>query len=146
FKDLFLKQADYLMQSADYDNGLALWRYPFHNDHFDLPPGWISGIAQARIANVLLRAYGITEIEDYKRAAEKGMGVYQNSLKDGGVITQDDETTWIEEAPRHDGRSYKILNGHITALFGIIDYGQITGDPQWSELVRRAILAVRRDL
>ncbi|MGB3837197.1 D-glucuronyl C5-epimerase family protein [Castellaniella sp.] len=146
YKRAFLKQADYLVRSADYENGIASWRYPFRNEVFDLPPGWISGIGQARIAAVLLRAWGLTGNELYRGVAHDGMEAYKHTLVEGGVITKDNDVTWIEEAPSHDGRSYKILNGHITALSGIIDYGGLTGDQQWGDLVRRAVAAVRRDL
>ncbi|NYT78470.1 hypothetical protein H0A71_15870 [Alcaligenaceae bacterium] len=145
-KASFLRQADYLVDKAVLENDMALWKYPFRNDHFDLPPGWISGIGQARIASVLLRAYGLTNDNKYKEIAYKGMATYQHSLKEGGVVTKDDEATWIEETASHEGNSHKILNGHITAISGIIDFGALTSDPQWDDLVRRALLAVKRDL
>lgn len=145
-KDKFLKQADYLMGSAIYENGMALWQYPFKNDAFNLPPGWISGIGQARIASVLVRAYGITGDVKYKTVAYDGMEVYKHGLIDGGVVTRDKDVTWIEETPSHDGTSYKILNGHITALSGILDFSSLTNDSQWEELFRRGVAAVRRDL
>jgi len=113
-KARLLKQANYLVQSAVYKNGMALWKYPFPNTHFDLPPGWISGIGQARIASILWRVYGLTGDKKYKKTAYAGMEVYKHTLKDGGVITRDGAVTWIEEYPSHDGRSYRVLNGHIT--------------------------------
>ena len=146
FKDKFLKQADYLVQSAVHKDGMALWQYPFKNDHFDLSPGWISGIGQARIASILMRAYGFTQNEKYRKIALEGMETYRRTLKEGGVITMDGDATWIEEAPSNDGHSFKILNGHITALSGILDFGELTQDPQWDELVRRGIVAVKQSL
>ncbi len=146
FKKAFLKQADYLMESAAHESGMAVWRHPFRNDLFDLPAGWISGIGQARIASVLFRAYGLTGDKAYRKLAFEGMEVYRRPLEQGGVVTNHDEATWIEEYPDPGGRSYRILNGHVTALLGILDFGALTKDPQWDELVRRAIVAVKRNL
>ncbi|TEA77864.1 D-glucuronyl C5-epimerase family protein [Allopusillimonas ginsengisoli] len=145
-KNQFLMQADYLMRSAIYENDMALWQYPFKNDAFNLPPGWISGIGQARIASVLVRAFGMTGDEKYKKVAYDGMEVYKHGLINGGVVSRDKDVTWIEETPSHDGTSYKILNGHITALSGILDFAGLTNDSQWEDLYQRGIAAVRRDL
>jgi len=35
---------------------------------------------------------------------------------------------------------------HITGTFGVLDFAHLTHDKQWNHIVRRAILAVKRDL
>ncbi|EPO7596985.1 D-glucuronyl C5-epimerase family protein [Pseudomonas aeruginosa] len=145
-KKRFLTVADWYVDSAEIRQGMAVWPYPFHNDHFDLDPGWISGIGQARIAGVLYRAYAVSKKAEYKLIADEAMETYHREIKEGGVVTYENGVTWIEEAPDHNGRSYKILNGHITGLTGIIDIYEITRNPEWKSLIEKSVAAVKRDI
>lgn len=145
-KRKFLIQADYLLKSAIRRGDTLVWTYPFKNKKYDLAPGWISGIGQSRIAGVLARAHGMTGREEFRDAARLAMNVYLKPLTEGGVTTDVGDTTWIEEAPDPKGRSFKILNGHITGLSGILDYYQITGDQVWKTVFDRGVAAVRRDI
>lgn len=145
-KSQFLRVADWYLEQAVTKNNMAIWTYPFHNQYFDLDPGWISGIGQARIAGTLYRANAVTGDSKYKAAADAAMETYLHDLKSGGVVTFDNDVTWIEEAPDPNGRSYKVLNGHITALMGLADIYDITKDPRWSDLIKRGVAAVKRDL
>lgn len=145
-KKRFLDVADWYVKSAEIRHGMAVWAYPFHNDHFDLAPGWISGIGQARIAGVLYRAYAVSKKSEYKLVADDAMETYHREIKDGGVVTFDKGVTWIEEAPEPSGRSYKILNGHITGLTGIVDIYDITRNPTWKDLIDKSVAAVKRDI
>lgn len=145
-KKQFLRVAEWYVESAEIRHGMAVWTYPFHNDHFDLAPGWISGIGQARIAGVLYRAYAVSKRPEYKLIADEAMESYHRDIKDGGVVSLEKDVTWIEEAPDPSGRSYKILNGHITGLTGIVDIYDITRDPTWKELIDKSVAAVKRDI
>ncbi|MDD5586709.1 MAG: D-glucuronyl C5-epimerase family protein [Alphaproteobacteria bacterium] len=142
----FLIQADWLVKTAERKNGASVWSYPFAQPVFDLKPGWISGIGQSRIAGVLQRAFALTGKDEYHLIAEEAMQVYKRPLAEGGVATRDGGVTWIEEAANPNGTSYKILNGHITALAGILDFYRITGEPEWKELFDRGVAAVHRDI
>ncbi|MFO7066751.1 D-glucuronyl C5-epimerase family protein, partial [Pseudomonas aeruginosa] len=88
----------------------------------------------------------VSKKAEYKLIADEAMETYQREIKDGGVVTYEDGVTWIEEAPDHNGRSYKILNGHITGLTGIIDIYEITRNPEWKSLIDKAVAAVKRDI
>jgi len=145
-KEKFLRVADWYVTTAEIKNGMALWTYPFHNQYFDLESGWISGIGQARIAGVLYRANAVHPKESYKKTADLAMESYTHELTKGGVITLDNGVTWIEEAPDPKGRSYKVLNGHITALAGLVDIYDITKDTRWKDLIQQGEAAVARDL
>lgn len=145
-KNKFLRVADWYVETAEIKNGMALWTYPFHNQYFDLEPGWISGIGQARIAGVLYRAHAVSLNEKYRKIADLAMESYTHDLKQGGVVTFDNGVTWIEEAPDPHGRSYKVLNGHITALAGLADIYEITKDERWKDLIAKGEAAVERDL
>lgn len=145
-KAQFLNVADWYVKKAEHKGDMALWTYPFYSNFFDLQPGWISGIGQARIAGVLYRAYAIKPDDSYKTSAEQAMNTYLHSIKEGGVVTVEDGVTWIEEAPDPGGRSYKILNGHITGLSAVADIFNITNDPRWKDLIYKGEKAVARDI
>ncbi|MCL8307606.1 MULTISPECIES: D-glucuronyl C5-epimerase family protein [Pseudomonas] len=145
-KNRFLRVADWYIETAEFKNGMALWTYPFHNQYFDLDPGWISGIGQARVAGVLYRANAVSPKEAYKKTADLAMEAYTHEITEGGVITRDNGVTWIEEAPDPKGRSFKVLNGHITALSGLVDIYEITKDQRWKDLIQQGQAAVSRDL
>jgi len=142
----FLLQSEWLLKNAVQRGEALVWTYPFRNEHYDLQPGWISGITQARVALVLLRASLLTGDDRFRVAADRAMFPYLTSLQDGGVVSNDDGVAWLEEAPHPTGKSFKILNGHITAIGNIKDYYELTHDQRWMELYERAIAAVRRDL
>lgn len=145
-KTQFLNVADWYVEKAEHKGDMALWTYPFYNNFFDLQPGWISGIGQARIAGVLYRAEAIAPGGMYRTVAEQAMNTYLHDIKEGGVVTFDNGVTWIEEAPDPGGRSYKILNGHMTGLSAIADIYMITKDPRWKDLIDRGGKAVSRDI
>lgn len=142
----FLGISDFFVKTADRKNGIAVWRYTFPNETFEFESGWISGIGQARIAGVLYRAYAVSGEEIYRDVAEEAMESNLRSPKDGGVATEDGDVVWIEEAADPHGASYKILNGHITALGGIQDFAKISGEKKWWDLFYRGVEAVRRDI
>lgn len=146
FLEKFIIQAKHLLNSAEMIGEVALWRYPFDNDAYGLKKGWISGIGQSRIAGVLYRAAIVTGDERYKKTADSAMKVYLKALREGGVVTVEEGVTWIEEAPDPGGNSYKVLNGHITAVAGLVDIYEITKDQVWKDLYEQGIEAVRRDL
>jgi hypothetical protein len=141
-----LIQAEYLLKSATQRGDTLVWTYPFKNKEYNLAPGWISGIGQSRIAGVLARAHGMTGREEFLDASHRAMNVYLKPLTEGGVTTAVGDTTWIEEMPDPKGRSFKVLNGHITGLSGVLDYYQITGDQVWKTVFDRGVAAVRRDI
>ncbi|MGE3228636.1 MAG: D-glucuronyl C5-epimerase family protein [Hyphomicrobium sp.] len=145
-KRRFLIQADYLLHSAVQRGESLVWIYPFRNHVYDLAEGWISGIGQSWIAGVLARAHALTGRSEYRDAAEKAMSVYLKPLEQGGVITIVGDTIWIEEAPDHSGHSFKILNGHISALTGVLDYYRITGASVWKDIFDKGVDAVRQDI
>lgn len=145
-KNRLIRVAEWFVSTAEWRDDMAVWPHPFRNEHFNLNPGWISGIGQARIAGVLYRAAAVTGDLRYKKTADGAMQVYDHTLIEGGVVSRNGSDSWIEEAPDHNGRSFKILNGHITSIAGIIDVYSITNDPRWSGLIKSSMLTVKRNL
>jgi hypothetical protein len=145
-RDKFLLQANWLVSEAQMRGDVAVWPYPFADKNFDLGPGWVSGIGQSRIAGVLLRAEAITGSKKFHDTAQAALRAYEVPISEGGVVTIEDDVTWIEEMADPKGRSFKVLNGHITGLAGILDFYQITKDPKWKDFYDRGIAAVKRDI
>lgn len=145
-KRKFLVQVEWLNQNAEWRGDLAVWSHPFENSFYHLKPGWISGIGQSRIASALYRASAVTGDPKFAKTADGAMSTYLRPTTKGGVVNLDGDVTWIEEAPDPNGRSYKVLNGHVTALSGIYDVFQITKDPRWKEVFDRGVAAVKRDI
>jgi len=142
----FLHQAKWLASTAKVNGDIASWPLPFRDQNFDLEPGWISGIGQSRIAGVLLRAEAVTDDPELREIASRALHAYDVDIKEGGVVTVDPEVTWIEEMADPKGRSYKVLNGHITGLSGILDFYEITHEQKWKTLFDRGVAAVKRDI
>lgn len=142
----FMIHAKYLLDSKVMRGALAEWPYPFPVEDYGIPGGWISGIGQARIAGVLERAFALTAERAYHEAAEAAMETYLATPIDGGVSTIDGDVIWVEEYADPTGTSYKVLNGHITALGGILDYHEITGEDKWKDVFVRGVAAVKRDI
>jgi len=146
FLNKFMLQANWLLSTGERRGDMLVWTYPFAQPVYGSRSGWISGIAQSRIAGIMQRAFAITGDKKFHDAAEAAMRTYETDIRNGGVVTKDDEVTWIEEVADPDGKSFKILNGHITALAGILDFYQVTKEPEWKAVFDRGIAAVKRDL
>ncbi|CAB3715384.1 hypothetical protein CEY09_30830 [Achromobacter marplatensis] len=145
-KEQFLNIADWMIAEGKTRGDMLVWEYPFSDPNFQLAPGWISGIGQSRMASVLLRANAVTGRSEYKAAAEAAMRAYEHTITEGGVMVYEGDVAWLEEMADIKGNSFKVLNGHITGLAGILDYYAITKDEKWMSVVKRGVAAVKRDI
>jgi len=142
----FLRVADWMIAEGKQRGEMLVWEYPFSDPNFRLDPGWISGIGQSRIAGVLVRAHAMSADKKYKKAASAAMAAYEHSIAEGGVMTFDGDVAWLEEMADPKGNSFKVLNGHITGLAGIMDYYTVTHEQKWQDLIQKAVAAVKRDV
>ncbi|KAG0919593.1 hypothetical protein G6F32_016064 [Rhizopus arrhizus] len=74
------------------------------------------------------------------------MRAYEHTITEGGVMVYEGDVAWLEEMADIKGNSFKVLNGHITGLAGILDYYAITKDEKWMAVVKRGVAAVKRDI
>lgn len=142
-KAKFLDHARWFVRIHEEKSGMAVWTYPFENTYYGVPAGWISGIGQSHIAAVLYRAYLLTGEDEFREISEKAMRVYLVPMADGGVVTEDETGFWIQEIPNPKGIAHSVLNGHITAIFGVMDMAELTGDERYGDIVEKGIDAVR---
>ncbi|KNE28170.1 D-glucuronyl C5-epimerase family protein [Achromobacter spanius] len=142
----FLRVADWMIQEGKARGEMLVWEYPFSDPNFQLDPGWVSGIGQSRMAGVLVRAHAMTGEQKYQDAAKKAMAAYEHPISEGGVMTFDGDVAWIEEMADPKGNSFKVLNGHVTGLAGIMDYYAVTREQKWKALIAKTVAAVKRDV
>jgi len=127
----FLRCADWLRGNLKKKGVFHYWEYTFENSF--APNGlyrvpWFSGMAQGQGASVLLRAFSETEDPGYLRAAEKAIAPLFHDFSEGGAsVVRGDDYVFPQEYPSDPASN--ILNGAISAYFGVYDYYRVTGDP-----------------
>lgn len=130
---LFMKLADWFVAHGQRGRGdLILWVYTF-----DWPPllsaPWFSALAQSIAISVLLRAYLWSKNETYLSTARGAFLAFTRSVEEGGVSLRDPSGhLFFEETV--PVTVYHILNGFISALWGIHEYQIVTRDSQASLL------------
>lgn len=115
----FLKQAEWLVNSAVYNNNSALWFFNFDVQRYKLKSPWISAMAQGEAISVLLRAYGITNNKKYLQISENALSPFECNINNGGVLNSFNSSLIYEEYPSE--KASGVLNGFIFALFGLYD-------------------------
>jgi D-glucuronyl C5-epimerase-like protein len=131
------------------------WYYPYDYDRVVvgdkaevLRAPWYSGMAQGRALTAFVRLYQATGDEKWRAAADSTfVSLHQAPAGRAPYAVHVDaqHRLWLEEYPRYPvANSEEVLNGHIAALFGLIDYWQLTGNGTALSLIRGAIETVRR--
>mgnify|MGYP001043465826 CR=1 FL=1 len=147
YREKFLLAADWLSENLEEnDFGVPVWMHQFDFEYQEgLTAPWYSGLAQGQGISVLVRAYQVTQEEEYLQAAEKAFVSLYTPTSEGGVITYDEDgNLWIEEylvsPPSH------VLNGFIWALWGVYDYFLLTGAESARALYQKALNTVKDNL
>jgi len=120
------------------------WRYSF--PFIDLEPGWASCMAQGQAASLLLRVSQRTGETRYIACARKALEFMLTSVDDGGTMGAfADGTPFLEEYPGSD-LSPNTLNGSIFGLWGLRDYGLLTGEARYLDLFQGLALGIAEHL
>lgn len=131
------------------------WYYPYDYDRVvvgdkaePLRAPWYSGMAQGRALTTFVRLYQATGDEKWRNAADATF-VSMHQAPQGtapfAVHVDTHHRLWLEEYPRYPvANSEQVLNGHIAALFGLLDYWQLTADPTALRLIRGSLETVRQ--
>jgi heparosan-N-sulfate-glucuronate 5-epimerase len=130
-KERFLRSVDWFMTNVSWERGFAAWDYDF--PWGTLKPPWISAMAQGQIVSVLTRAYQLTCRERYLDLARSAMAAFYRDVKAGGVQHRDARGRIVLEEYPTDPPSM-VLNGFISAVFGIHDFCKLTGDEEAQDL------------
>jgi len=131
---------DWLVEHLEeHRDGLRVWMHHFDWEYFRaLKAPWYSGLAQGQGLSLLARIHKHTNAAKYRDAAEQAFAPLLVSTTDGGTLHIDkNQHWWIEEyicdPPTH------ILNGFIWALWGVLDYEQLTNDKRAADLLAESL-------
>ena len=100
---------------------------------------WKSAMAQGLAMSALCRAYEIQAKPEYLQAAKACMAIFDVDVKDGGVVSHDDQGNTYYEEYAISGRTYHVLNGFIYCLLGLYDLYRATGDLKAKALFEQGI-------
>lgn len=109
--------------------------FPLFNDtpRYDMPPNFVSGIAQGKVASVLIRAYIYSNDEKYLDACKSVLSAYKIPIEQGGAYRKINGYEWVEEYPDKKKPSM-VLNGHLFALIGLGEYLSLVEDAALKKL------------
>lgn len=109
-----------------------------------LHPGWVSGLAQGSALTSLTTLFRFTGDQrwlDYGRQTFETFLVPESS---GGFSTRAAGRLWFQAYPTNPPTS--VLNGHMDALMGLINWERQTGDPRAARLIKEAASALEKTL
>jgi len=125
-KAAFFCQVNWLFQNLVIKDGFGVWEHHYSLPYYDFNKiPWVHGLGQGLGLIVLLKAYQLTENNEYLVASKKVYRSFEVEIVDGGVrFVDDDGNVWFEEyailPPPH------VLNGFITILFSIHEFYRVT--------------------
>ncbi len=111
----FLKLAGWALRAQDENGGYPIW--PLVGLKAASPH---SAMSQGEGISVLVRAYHLTQREEYLEGARRALGPLLAAVQQGGTCRVCPEGLVLEEAPQEPHNT--ILNGWIFALYGLYDY------------------------
>ena len=125
--------ADWLVANAHAEGSARPgWLYPYSIVRLGIRGPFISGMGQGEGISLLIRAHLASRREEYLETAERALEPFLHSVPDRGVTVEfAPGVLYFEEYPSVPPSL--VLNGHIFALWGLLDYADYTGD----EAVRR---------
>ena len=146
-KEIFLMQANWLVQNTENGaNDSKVWHYQIDIPFYRITAPWISGMAQGEALSVLLRAHQITNEQKYFDTALGTWKIFQVSVQDSGVISYfPDGRPIIEEYPS-TAMTTGVLNGFISAIFGVYDFSQYLDDKQAEQFFLKLIVSLKHNL
>ncbi|NVM20300.1 MAG: hypothetical protein HWN68_00785 [Desulfobacterales bacterium] len=124
-KNAFLTCAEWLTNNLRKHGKFFYWEYRF--GHTDVP--WFSAMAQGQGASVLLRAFSETHDKKYLHSARKAIEPIAHDISQGGVSVLK-ENTYLFPQEYSTNSPSEVLNGAISAWFGVYDYYRATGDSE----------------
>jgi hypothetical protein len=128
------------------------WYYPyafdwsFYGDTICKAP-WYSAMAEGQALSTFVRLYETTRDERWRVAADATFESLAMEPVAGSAFSSwvdSDHHLWLEEYPQPDiVSSEKVLNGHIFAIFGLVDYWNLTHDQRVHRLIDGAVTTVQ---
>ena len=122
FKDLFMIQANWLVNNINQKNGYGVWEYYFDWETYGMKAPFCSAMAQGLGVSVLIRAYNLSRDVFFLNLMDLAVNAFEVEMNDGGLrYTEYDGSIWFEEYADIDAENSKVLNGFIFSLFGLYE-------------------------
>jgi heparosan-N-sulfate-glucuronate 5-epimerase len=102
---------------------------------------WISALASGQALSTLLRGWQELGDARYREAADLA---YRGLHDAPGLVLDPGDELWYEEYPADP--PLHVLNGHVYALLGVLDYARATGDAEARERWERSASTVLANL
>jgi heparosan-N-sulfate-glucuronate 5-epimerase len=133
---------DYFVSTQEREGRLAgAWPHVQSFPHsFELPAGWVSGMAQGEVASLLVRMHAETGDGALAEAALLGLGPLRVPSAEGGVLASLEGGPWFEEYPTEPASM--VLNGGIFAIWGVRDVAVALGDSDARQLFEASLDAL----
>ena len=137
--EAFLAQARWLLaHETRLANGAGVWPIPFPSTGYGSPGPWLSAMTQGNALSVLVRAYHHTRDERFLECARRATRSFELDIFEGGVSAPvAGNGLFFEDVATYPAA--RILNGYVLALFGLLDYVQVTGDEKVEALAQRSL-------
>jgi hypothetical protein len=135
--DLTRRLLDWLV-AAQSTRGRLAGCWPMHHDDPKYPwlqAPWTSALATGNAMSALLRGWEMFGDDRYRQASDAAYEALHEPRTEL-ALSRDGRELWYEEYPAEP--PLHVLNGHIYALFGVVDHARVTGDPEADARWRRA--------
>jgi len=144
---VFLANCDWLEENQISKIGSNLngvWLLPYEVPLYNIKAGWVSALGQGLAISALTRAYQCTGEDHYLDTALRGVEVFKLDKAAGGVKTEEDGFICYEEYQSKTPSC--VLNGHISALWGLYDLNQVSDDNTCKEMFEDAISSLEENI
>ncbi|HWR38206.1 MAG TPA: D-glucuronyl C5-epimerase family protein [Patescibacteria group bacterium] len=147
--DIAKKYADYvvsIVKVREFQNiKYGLVSIDFFNSHYPfLGNTWISGLLQGQTLSLMLRMYQVTGDEQYRNTAELMYESYKLPHEQGGFVSKNGKDLYFDECVSEPATH--IVNGHIYAVMGLLDYWRVYRKPETENMLKESIETVERNL
>lgn len=126
----------------DHQGPTGEYTYDFEHRRFGKQAGWISAWAQGLAVSALIRGYLLFGEPALLASAKRAADPMLRRVQEGGVLWVDEDGWWLEEVPE-DPPSH-ILNGFVTAWYGLVDLEAVSSDPTISAVRSACAETLRR--
>lgn len=128
--------ADYLLEAGDQqkigDRRTRAFPFSIPYEKYGLSSGWVSGLTQGLVGQILLAAYLTEGDEEYLIAAREAGQLLAIDVESGGVrVEMLNGGAWYAEYAQQGVRPPLVLNGHLLALDFLYWMKQIEGESDW---------------
>jgi len=148
-KNKLLSYADFFSNTVEFrmsdKTKFAVWTYPI-DFTYGLKPGWISGMAQGKVAVVLAASSYCTNdsSETYETLARMAILSFKVPVNKGGVSVSVKGGKWFEEYAQVGIEPPRVLNGHNYAVYSLKNL--ISFDKSAQSLYSSGLNAVKENI